>query len=55
VLIQPSLLAMLVLLVALSIDVTRARALGRVARKYSSDALEADALHFFYGCVEQPS
>src|SRR2546422_2145274 len=44
--IQPSLTAMLVLLVALSIDVTRARALGRVARKYSSDALEADALHF---------
>src|SRR5260370_36889171 len=44
--IQPSLTAILVLLVALSIDVTRARALGRVARKYSSDALEADALHF---------
>src|SRR6202171_2950479 len=44
--IQPSLTAILVLLVALSIDITRARALGRVARKYSSDALEADALHF---------
>src|SRR2546429_9382280 len=44
--IQPSLTAILVLLVALSIDVTRARALGRVARIYSSDALEADALHF---------
>src|SRR6266480_4148568 len=44
--IQPSLTAILVLLVALSIDVTRARALGRAARKYSSDALEADALHF---------
>src|SRR6266513_1215936 len=43
---QPSLTAILVLLVALSIDVTRARALGRAARKYSSDALEADALHF---------
>src|SRR5437016_4332916 len=44
--IQPSITAILVLLVALSIDLTRARALGHVARKYSSDALEADALHF---------
>src|SRR5438093_6190882 len=44
--IQPSVTAILVLLVALSIDLTRARALGSVARKYSSDALEADALHF---------
>src|SRR5947199_9806550 len=44
--IQPSMTAILVLLVALSIDVTRARALVRVAQKYSSDALEADALHF---------
>jgi len=44
--IQPSFTAILVLLVALSIDLTRARALGRVSRKYSSDALEADALHF---------
>src|SRR5208282_5380409 len=44
--IQPSITAILVLLVALAIDVTRARALKRVARKYSSDALEADALHF---------
>src|SRR5258708_16381441 len=44
--IQPSLTAILVLLVALSIGVTRARALGRVARKYSSDALEAHPLHF---------
>src|SRR6266436_6180971 len=44
--IQPSMTAILVLLVALSIDLTRARALRYVARKYSSDALEADALHF---------
>src|SRR5258706_1715320 len=43
--IQPSLTAILVLLVAVMIDVTRARALAHVARKYSSDALEADALH----------
>jgi len=44
--IQPSVTAILVLLVALAIDLTRARALQRVAAKYSSDALEADALHF---------
>jgi cation diffusion facilitator family transporter len=44
--IQPSVTAILVLFVALSIDMTRARALKKVARKYSSDALEADALHF---------
>src|SRR5579859_52119 len=44
--IQPSVTAILVLLVALAIDTTRARALKHVARKYSSDALEADALHF---------
>jgi cation diffusion facilitator family transporter len=44
--IQPSLTAILVLLVALAIDLTRARALKLVAQKYSSEALEADALHF---------
>jgi cation diffusion facilitator family transporter len=44
--IQPSVTAILVLLVALAIDLTRARALKHVAQKYSSDALEADALHF---------
>lgn len=44
--IQPSVTAILVLFLALGIDLTRARALQRVARKYSSDALEADALHF---------
>jgi cation diffusion facilitator family transporter len=44
--IQPSITAILVLLVALAIDLTRSRALTRVARKYKSDALEADALHF---------
>ena len=44
--IQPSVTAILVLLVALCIDITRARKLSRVAAKYSSEALEADALHF---------
>src|SRR5256886_6223753 len=44
--IQPSVTAILVLLVALSIDITRAKRLSQVAAKYSSEALEADALHF---------
>jgi cation diffusion facilitator family transporter len=44
--IQPSVTAILVLLVALTIDITRARKLSHVAAKYSSEALEADALHF---------
>ena len=44
--IQPSLMAILVLLGALAVDLTRARALTRAARKFSSEALEADALHF---------
>ena len=44
--IQPSVTAILVLLVALSIDITRAKKLSRVAKKYTSEALEADALHF---------
>ena len=44
--IEPSLTAILILFVALLIDITRARALGKVAAKHTSEALEADALHF---------
>ena len=44
--IAPSITAIVILLCALVIDVTRARALSHVARKFSSEALEADALHF---------
>src|SRR5262249_52579809 len=44
--IEPGLTAILVLLVALAIDLTRARKLSQGAAKYSSEALEADALHF---------
>jgi cation diffusion facilitator family transporter len=44
--IQPSVTAILVLIVALSIDITRSKKLAQVAKKYSSEALEADALHF---------
>jgi cation diffusion facilitator family transporter len=44
--IEPSVTAIVILCVALAIDLTRARTLRRVADKYSSEALEADALHF---------
>src|SRR5947207_4042295 len=44
--IEPSITAIFILIFALGIDLTRARALSRVARKFSSEALEADALHF---------
>ena len=44
--IQPSWTAFVVLGFALAIDMTRARKLTNVARRYSSEALEADALHF---------
>jgi cation diffusion facilitator family transporter len=43
---QPSALAFVILGVAMGIDVIRSRALGRVAREFPSEALEADALHF---------
>ncbi len=43
---HPSITAIVVLLPAMGIDVARSRALTRVARKYPSEALEADALHF---------
>ena len=44
--IHPSVMAIVILAVALGINLYRARALGRVAKKYPSEALEADALHF---------
>src|ERR1700736_6744853 len=44
--IEPSITAIAILLCALGVDLPRARALSNVAKKYSSDALEADALHF---------
>jgi cation diffusion facilitator family transporter len=36
----------IVVLTSIAIDITRSRALYKVARKYKSQALEADALHF---------
>src|SRR5271157_1648272 len=44
--IRPSLGAIGILSVCMGIDFVRARALKRVAMKYPSEALEADALHF---------
>src|SRR5271168_2552321 len=44
--IRPSLLSIGLLGIALCVDLVRSRSLGRVARKYESEALEADALHF---------
>ncbi|HVB97919.1 MAG TPA: cation-efflux pump [Candidatus Dormibacteraeota bacterium] len=43
---RPSIAAILILALAMAIDWTRSRALARVARRFQSDALEADALHF---------
>jgi cation diffusion facilitator family transporter len=44
--IVPSIAAFLVMLFSIVIDYWRSRALGRIAVKYDSQALEADALHF---------
>ena len=44
--IDPSLWAFLTMAISIVIDFSRSRALARIARKYHSQALEADALHF---------
>ncbi len=44
--VEATLWAFLVMGVSIVIDFGRSRALGRAARKYNSQALEADALHF---------
>lgn len=44
--IEPSAAAFAVMLFSMGIDWWRSRALGRIANKYDSQALEADALHF---------
>lgn len=44
--IEPSMTAIIILVFALIIDMTRARALVGIVKKYPSEALEADALHF---------
>jgi len=44
--IEPSLAAFLVMFFSMSVDFWRSRSLGRIASKYDSQALQADALHF---------
>ncbi len=44
--IEPSLAAFAVMFISMGVDFWRSRALGRMAAKYDSQALEADALHF---------
>ncbi len=44
--IQPSVAAFLVMFFSMAVDWWRSRALGKIAAKYDSQALEADALHF---------
>ncbi len=46
VVIQPNIWAVAVLAVSVLCDIQRSRALGRIARKYKSPAIEADAVHF---------
>jgi cation diffusion facilitator family transporter len=44
--IEVSVWSYIVVILSIIIDIGRSRALGRVAKKYNSQALEADALHF---------
>jgi len=44
--VEPSLAAFVVMFVSMAVDFWRSRALGKIASKYDSQALEADALHF---------
>ena len=44
--IEPGATAFLVMFFSMAVDFWRSRALGRIAKKYDSQALEADALHF---------
>jgi len=44
--IEPSIAAFAVMLFSMGLDFWRSRVLGRIADKYESQALEADALHF---------
>jgi cation diffusion facilitator family transporter len=44
--IEPTIAAFVVMFISMGVDFWRSRALGRIASKYESQALEADALHF---------
>ena len=44
--IEPSLAAFIVMFISIAVDFWRSRRLGKIAEKYDSQALQADALHF---------
>lgn len=44
--IEPTLAAFLVMFISMGVDFWRSRSLGKIAEKYDSQALQADALHF---------
>jgi len=44
--VESTIWSFVVVIIAIVVDISRSRALGRVAKKYNSQALEADALHF---------
>jgi cation diffusion facilitator family transporter len=44
--IEPALSAFLVMFASMAVDFWRSRSLGKIAEKYDSQALQADALHF---------
>ncbi len=44
--VDPSIWAFFTMAISIVVDFSRSRALARIAKKYSSQALEADALHF---------
>jgi cation diffusion facilitator family transporter len=44
--VESSVWSFVVIVIAIVVDISRSRALKRVAKKYNSQALEADALHF---------
>ncbi len=44
--VEPSISAFVVMIASMAVDWWRSRSLGRIATKYDSQALEADALHF---------
>src|SRR5512133_3812119 len=44
--IEPSVAAFVVMFISIAVDFWRSRKLGRIAEKYDSQALQADALHF---------
>src|SRR5512132_3627529 len=44
--IEPTIAAFVVMFISMAVDLWRSRALGKIAVKYDSQALEADALHF---------